>query len=189
MGAVVTESTQELAAHLRGIFVARHGETDYNAGQRFQGQLPVALNAKGRAQAAELAELAAGHDFCVLWCSPLARARETAEIVGARIGLVPIEDVRLAETDAGDWTDRPWSEIEKEDPEKFAAFMSAAPEFAFPGGESYAEQSARMLAALREIAAGPKPALVVCHALSIRLALTRLGRERDRVANGALIEL
>ena len=50
---------------------------------------------------AELAERAAGYGFAALWCSPLLRARETAEIVSARIGLEPREDARLMETDAG----------------------------------------------------------------------------------------
>jgi broad specificity phosphatase PhoE len=189
MGAGAKESTRALAADLAGVFLARHGQTDYNADNRFQGQLPVRLNATGRRQAAELAELAAARAFVVLWCSPLARARETADIVGRRIGLEPIEDVRLSETDAGDWTDRLWRDVGEEDPEGFAAFRRADPDFAFPGGESYRQQTVRVVAALCDVAAGPKPALVVCHALSIRLAMAYLGRDHGPVANAALIEL
>jgi broad specificity phosphatase PhoE len=189
MGAGLEESTQELAASLAGIFLARHGETDYNAGRRFQGLLPVPLNATGRRQAEELAELAAKHGFRALWCSPLLRARETADIVGARIGLEPVEDPRLVETDTGDWTDRWWSEIEKEDPDGLAAFIRSDPSFAFPGGESYRHQTARVVGALRDIAAGRKPALVICHAMVIRLAVMHLGRGNHPVANAALIEL
>jgi broad specificity phosphatase PhoE len=185
MGAGATESTQDLA----GIFLARHGETDYNAGRRFQGRLPVPLNANGRRQAAELAEVAAGHAFRALWCSPLVRARETADIVGARIGLEPIEDERLVETDAGAWTDRWWSDVEREDPEGLAAFLRSDPDFAFPAGESYAQQTDRVMDALRDIAAASRPALVVCHAMSIRLAVIQLGRGNRPVANGALVEL
>jgi broad specificity phosphatase PhoE len=73
MGARSPESTR-----LQGVFLARHGETDYNATHRFQGRLPVALNATGRAQAALLAQRAAALDFVELWASPLARALETA---------------------------------------------------------------------------------------------------------------
>jgi broad specificity phosphatase PhoE len=178
-----------LATVFAGIFLARHGQTDYNLGRRFQGLLPVPLNETGRRQAAELAELAAARDFRVLWCSPLARARETADIVGARIGLEPIEDARLVETDAGDWTDRWWSDVEKEDPEGLAAFLRSDPDFAFPGGESYHEQTERSVDALSDIAKGAKPALVVCHAMVIRLVVMRLGRGSHPVQNGALIAL
>jgi broad specificity phosphatase PhoE len=189
MGAGPRESTQGLATLFAGIFLARHGQTDYNLGRRFQGLLPVPLNETGRRQAAELAELAAAHDFRALWCSPLTRARETADIVGARIGLEPIEDSRLVETDTGDWTDRWWSDVEKEDPDGLAAFLRSDPDFAFPGGESYKEQTARSVDALRDIAKGAKPALVVCHAMVIRLVVMHLGRGSHAVQNGALIEL
>ncbi|MGA2469086.1 MAG: histidine phosphatase family protein [Solirubrobacteraceae bacterium] len=173
-----------------GIFLARHGETDYNASGRYQGLLPVPLSEKGLAQAHELAELAAAEPpFAKLWCSPLLRARQTADIVGARIGLRPVEDARLVETDAGDWTDRTFADVAAEDPDGFAAFERADPDFAFPGGESFAAQTVRLVAALREIAAGPRPALVVTHGMAIRLVLIDLGRGNQRIANAALVEL
>jgi broad specificity phosphatase PhoE len=189
MGAGVPESNQELSALLAGVWLARHGETDYNAGRRFQGLLPVGLNATGRVQAGQLAELAVARGFVNLWCSPLVRARETAEIVGERIGLSPVEDVRLVETDTGDWTGRLWSEVEAEDPEGMAAFLAADPDFGFPGGETYAQQTARVMEALVEIARGPKPVLVVCHGMVIRLTVIALGRGNRGVRNAALIEL
>jgi broad specificity phosphatase PhoE len=170
------------------ISLARHGQTDYNATRRFQGLLPVPLNETGRQQAQELAELAATLDFQKLWCSPLLRARQTAEIVAARIGLEPVEDDRLVETDTGDWTDCPWSEVQAEDPERMAAFLRSDPEFAFPGGESYHHQTERVISALRDIATGPKPTLVVCHGMVIRLTLITLGRDQ-RVPNAVLIAL
>jgi len=70
MGARSPESTR-----LDGVFLARHGETDYNAEHRFQGLLPVPLNANGRLQAEQLAGHAAALGFTELWCSHW-RARE-----------------------------------------------------------------------------------------------------------------
>jgi broad specificity phosphatase PhoE len=169
--------------------VARHGETDYNATRRFQGLLAVPLNDRGRAQARELGEVAAGRGFVKLWCSPLARARKTAEIVGARIGLEPVEDARLVETDTGEWTDRFFADVQATDPERMAAFARTDPGFGFPGGETYAAQTERAIAALRDIAGGPRPVLVICHAMVIRLTLIALGRGDEHVANAALIEL
>jgi broad specificity phosphatase PhoE len=174
---------------LQGVFLARHGETDYNARRRFQGLLPIPLNETGQRQAQELAELAVQYKFRRLWTSPLVRARQTAGAVAARIGLEPVEDVRLVETDTGDWTDCWFADIEAEHPEEMAAFRRAAPDFAFPGGESFAHQTDRVMAALSDIAAEETPALVVCHGMAIRLALAALGRPAERVANAALIEL
>jgi broad specificity phosphatase PhoE len=175
------------------IALARHGETPYNAERRFQGHLPVPLNERGREQAHALAEKAAEREWRALWCSSLPRARETAAIVGARIGLDPREDLRFAETETGDWTDRSFSEVEAEDPEGFARFLRADAGFRFPGGESFAEQSERIAAALDDVRRGPLPALVVCHRGVIRLSLVlATGDEAQREAhieNAALVEL
>jgi broad specificity phosphatase PhoE len=177
------------------IHLARHGQTAYNHEGRFQGHLPVPLDDLGRAQAAELAEAATKLPITTLWCSPLARARETAEIVAARIGLEPHEDARFAETDTGDWTDRSFAEIKAEDPDGFARFARSDPTFRYPGGESFAEQSARVMAALRDLWARPAelPALVVCHRGVIRLALAALlGDDSEgarAIANASLVTL
>lgn len=151
------------------------------------------LNDTGRAQATELAERAVAYGFRALWCSPLLRARETADIVAAKIGLEPKEDSRLMETNAGDWTNLTFAEVRGRTPELFDAFAAADPRFAFPGGESFAQQGVRVAAALADIEQGALPALVVCHGGVIRIALfQRAGRGvamDQRVPNGALVEL
>lgn len=176
-----------------GVYLARHGQTAYNKEGRFQGQQAIPLDDLGREQAAELAERASGYAFRALWCSPLLRARETADAVAARIGLEPVEDPRLMETDAGDWTDRSFAEVIAQTPQEFAAFATGDPDFAFPGGESFAEQEVRVCAALDEIERGPLPTLVVCHGMVIRAALSgRTGHwlpNGQRVPNGALVSL
>jgi broad specificity phosphatase PhoE len=183
MGARSPESTRP-----GGVFLARHGETDYNAQARFQGLLPVPLNATGGAQAEQLALRAAEVGFLELWCSPLERARETAAIVGGALALVPREDARLVETDCGDWTDRTHAEVEAEDPAGYAAFVRADPDFTLPGGESFRAQTARMMAALREIGERPRPVLVITHGMSIRLVFAALGQPLDAVPNAALLD-
>jgi probable phosphoglycerate mutase len=175
------------------IYLARHGQTAYNLEGRFQGQQPIPLDATGRVQAAELAERAAGYGFRALWCSPLLRARETADVVAARIGLQPKEDARLMETDAGDWTDLTFVEVRARAPERFDAFAAADPAFAFPGGESFAEQEVRVSAALYDVEQGELPALVVCHGMVIRAAIASRAEDGvvrfERVANAALVPL
>jgi broad specificity phosphatase PhoE len=177
------------------IRLARHGQTAYNATRRFQGHLPVGLDATGREQARALADACAPLGFRSLWCSPLARARETADVVAERLGLEPLEDARWAETDCGDWTDRPWADVIAEDPDAFAAFAGFDLTFAFPGGESLAAHRARVEAAAAELRGrrDGKPALVVCHAVTIRLALVgTVGEGAARsleLPNTALVEL
>ncbi|MBS1868697.1 MAG: histidine phosphatase family protein [Actinobacteria bacterium] len=174
------------------ILLARHGETDDNVPPlRFQGQRDTPLNARGRAQAHELAERVAALDppIASLWCSDLSRARETAEIVGARIGLEPRPDARLREGWRGEWEGFLFDEIAARDPERYAAWRNPDGEigFRFPGGETLAQQQARVLEALAEIradSASRRPAtasgspagdestaLVVCHGGSIRTVL------------------
>jgi len=175
------------------IYLARHGQTAYNLEGRFQGHLPVPLDDTGRAQAQELAERAAAHDFAALWSSPLRRARETADAVARRTGLAPREDARLAETDAGEWSDQSFAHVRAQAPEAFAAFVAGDRAFAFPGGESLAHQQERVAAALADVERGALPALVVCHGMVIRAALSwRAGRwltHTERVPNGALVPL
>jgi broad specificity phosphatase PhoE len=156
------------------ILLARHGETDDNVPPlRFQGQRDTPLNGVGRAQARELAErIAAGPPIASLWCSDLSRARETAEIVGARIGLRACLDARLREGDRGEWEGRLFDDVAAAEPERYAAWRRAGADFRFPGGESLAEQQARVLAALADVEASDElPALVVCHGGSIRVVL------------------
>jgi broad specificity phosphatase PhoE len=121
------------------------------------------------------------------------RARETADIVAERIGLEPREEPRLMETDAGDWTDRLFVDVQAEDPDGFAGFIGGDPSFAFPGGESFAQQGVRVAAGLADVEQGELPALVVCHGVVIRIALfQRAGHKvalAERVPNAALVPL
>jgi probable phosphoglycerate mutase len=160
------------ASELRGIRLARHGQTDDNlVPQRFQGFTDTPLNDTGRRQAHELAERVAGDGIRSLWASDLSRARETAEIVGARIGLEPRLDARLREGFRGRWEGHLMQDIERSEPDLYAAWRRGG-NFRFPGGESLGEQQERVMAALREIHAGSSlPALVVCHGGSIRVVL------------------
>jgi broad specificity phosphatase PhoE len=177
------------------ILLARHGETDDNRPPlRFQGQRDTPLNDTGRAQARALAERMHDEEVASLWASPLSRARETAEIVGARLGLgAPELDARLMEGDRGEWEGRHMEDVREAEPDAWAAWRAAGPAFRFPGGESLAEQQERVLAALGDIAEAPSPALVVCHGGSIRCVLcARAPRGLDvfhewEVPNGTVV--
>jgi broad specificity phosphatase PhoE len=156
-----------------GLYLARHGETNDNREPiRVQGFTDTPLNDTGRGQAVELAERVAELQIASLWSSDLSRARETAEIVGARLGLEARLDARLREANRGEWEGHRFIDIEREQPERYAAWRRAGEAFRFPGGESLRDQLDRVLAALADIRTGGElPALVVCHGGSIRVAL------------------
>jgi probable phosphoglycerate mutase len=159
------------------ILLARHGETDAKRRRILLGRSEMPLNAEGRRQAATLGEAVAGRGIVRLYASPLGRTVETAAIVGARIGLEPVLDARLVETDKGRWEGMARADVKAAERDLYRQLRDDPERFRFPGGETLAEHQRRVLAALREIARGPLPALVVCHDGTIRCALA-LGHPR-----------
>src|SRR4029079_11200293 len=98
------------------LLVTRHGETDWNAEHRWQGHADVPLNARGREQAKALAEELAPEGVDAIYASDLSRARDTAEIVGERLGRAGLLAPDLREIYVGpregltgeEVGDRPW---------------------------------------------------------------------------------
>jgi broad specificity phosphatase PhoE len=141
------------------IYFVRHGETDWNLAQRYQGQRDIPLNATGRAQAARNGRalaLALGRETGALdyVSSPLVRARETMEIMRREIGLPPDgyrTDDRLREIDYGHWEGELWGELSVKDPQGFAAREADRWGWQPRGGESYRELSERVAGWLGEI--------------------------------------
>jgi probable phosphoglycerate mutase len=134
------------------LYFVRHGETDWNRDQRYQGQQDVALNATGHGQAtrngrALAATLGARRLAVAYVASPLLRARQTMEIVRGELGL-PIDayatEKRLAEINYGNWEGRLWHELPHSDPEGVAARKADMWNWRPRGGESYCALSARV---------------------------------------------
>jgi 2,3-bisphosphoglycerate-dependent phosphoglycerate mutase len=142
------------------LLLVRHGETDWNAVGRLQGQTDRPLSEYGRRQAWQLgeqlkSEALAGEALEAIYSSDLARARETAEIVGERLGLPVVLDAGLREKDWGSW-------------EGLTAVERDRVEFV---GESTAAHQDRILHALRRISErhpGDGRVLVVTHGGSMR---------------------
>src|SRR3954447_15553771 len=85
------------------LLLVRHGETDWNAEGRLQGHTDRPLSDYGRRQAQQLAEELDGEELEAIYSSDLARASETAEIVGRRLGPPTVLDPDLREKDWGAW--------------------------------------------------------------------------------------
>ena len=150
------------------IFLARHGESDWNVEKRFQGHSDRPLTERGRKQARALADLVGAEKIDAVYTSPLSRARETAEIVAARAGLEPVALPDLREVDTGSWSGLSRADVEARFPEGFARWRSGGS--GWEDGETYEEMAERVIGALRTIAEGHPDGrvLVISHGGPIR---------------------
>ena len=143
------------------LLVWRHGNTDWNATQRVQGQSDVALNDLGRRQAAEAAPLLAALRPDRIWSSDLTRARDTAAALAAVTGLPVSTDARLRERHFGDWQGLYLTEIAERHPEAYARWRAGDPDPGC-GVESLDALGKRIGSALQEIAqAGDGETIVI----------------------------
>jgi broad specificity phosphatase PhoE len=173
------------------LYFARHGETDWNAARRWQGQTDVPLNATGRLQAAALAARVRAEGIRAIGSSDLARARETAEIVSRELGLsVSLVDAAFRERAYGIFEGLTSSECKA----RFSAAWSRFEEGAaqdLPGVESLDVLASRMLAGLRRAAERmDAPALIVSHGRSIRVLVSKVtGRDVGPIPNGGIYRI
>jgi probable phosphoglycerate mutase len=155
------------------VLLVRHGQSTWNATGRWQGHADAPLSELGRAQAASA--VAALPKVDAVWSSDLARARETAEILGAGLGLEVRVDARFRERDAGAWTGLTRPQID-------AGWPNYLIEHKRPAGFEHDEEViARVLEGLAEVHlthAGGE-VLVVAHGGVLR-ALERRCGEVDR---------
>ena len=154
----------------------RHGETDWNRDNRFQGHADPPLNDTGRAQARALATELAGENFAALYTSPLHRAAETAAILASELGLEPVHNAALEEVDVGSWSGLTRDEVEERFPDGYARWLEYG--HGWDDGETYEELGGRVVAGLLNIGARhPDVAvLAVTHGGPIRSALAAAER-------------
>ncbi|HVY16506.1 MAG TPA: histidine phosphatase family protein [Rhodopila sp.] len=146
----------------------RHGETDWNAQNLSQGNVDIPLNQTGLAQAKSAALLLRGKGIKSIVASPLSRAKITAEITGAEIGL-PVEiDPDLRECAYGVMEGKPMTEW-------FTAWVEEklTPE----GAESFGDLKRRAVAAVNRSIVRPGPVLVVAHGALFRALRAVMGHE------------
>jgi glucosyl-3-phosphoglycerate phosphatase len=156
---------------IRRLVLLRHGQTEYNATSRMQGQLDTDLSDLGRDQAVAAAEVLAKRQPLLIVSSDLRRALDTATALSERSGLPVTVDTRLRETHLGDWQGMTHLEVDAAAPGARLAWRDDA-RWAPHGGESRVDVAARSLPLIAELVAdqpewgvdeSDRPVVLVAH--------------------------
>jgi broad specificity phosphatase PhoE len=158
------------------LFLVRHGATAATEEDRFSGSTQAELSDLGRWQAARLGERLSQQNITAAYCSPLARAWDTARIVSRHCGLEPVTCDGLREIGHGHWEGRKRVDVEREFGVEYSAWEADPFTFAPAGGESGLAVLARALPVIRQIVAAHPGGqlLVVSHKATLRLLLSSL---------------
>ena len=146
----------------------RHGETDWNAANLSQGNVDIPLNATGLAQAGSAAEKLLGKGIASIVCSPLSRARVTADYAGKALGLPVAVDDGLREVAFGVQEGQPMSEW-------FVHWVDG--QLTPDKAEAFADLRERAVAAINRCILLPAPVLVVAHGALFRAIRQAMGLE------------
>ena len=151
------------------VYLVRHGETQWNAERRIQGQTDSALTEKGERQAWQVAERVKAFGITHVIASDLGRTRRTAEIIAQACGCEVTLDARLRELDMGVLERRHLDTLSEEEEGWRRLLVNGTPDGRIPEGESMLEMSSRMHAALnacRDLPVGSRP-LLVSHGMAL----------------------
>jgi len=157
------------------IWLMRHGQTMWNVEKRFQGSGDSPLTEEGKRQAILVSKRLQNDNITVIFSSPRKRAIQTAAPAANMFSLPIHEHHGLGEISLGKWEGKKYDEIKNLYPVEYEAFFHDPASFAgVDGGESLIQVRDRAVEALEEIARNHdgKTALVVSHAITIRLLLT-----------------
>ena len=175
---------------VRVLYLARHGETDWNVAGKWQGHTDIPLNSNGKAQALALAEVLREVGLVGVVSSDLSRAKETGAIVAERLGLaMPYVDVALRERAFGPFEGLTIDECARMYPDAWRAWRK---DLVVPqGAEDRPLVAARVLKALARVAetvaTDSGSALVVTHGGALRAAVeAATGTLPPPIANGAV---
>lgn len=137
---------------LTRICLVRHGETEWNAERRIQGQIDIELNETGRRQAVAAGRWLKEAGIMALYSSDLKRAWTTAQAIGAELGLVPTATPEMRERRYGVFEGLTYDEAKANHPSGYAAFEGRNADYDFENGESLLAMFERVTGKLKELA-------------------------------------
>lgn len=181
------------------LYIARHGETEWNLEHRLQGQMDSPLTQNGLRQAQDLADSLRQIHFDAIFSSDLVRARRTAEVAALERKLAVKTSELLREHNYGIYEGKKVDEVKEELKEAFAEYERLSNEEKFryrliPNGETDEEIAVRFITFLRETAVAyeGKNVLVVSHGGVMAAFLVHVGfgvQEKVRIANTGYFKL
>ena len=185
-------------------YLVRHGEIESNIRKVYAGWSDERLTKRGARQAEKAGEVLTGKGIVGLYCSPLRRAVQTAEIIGQAIGRVPVADENFKEMGLGPWEGLSEDEIEKRFPEEWRVWNTRPADLRLDGRETLKELQERVLEGLQKISTDyadyvdyseTRRLVVVTHVALIRVLLLYVeGRDLNEykkvpVANGKVFRI
>jgi broad specificity phosphatase PhoE len=138
---------------MKQLYFVRHGQTEWNAIRRMQGQWNSDLSALGRRQAQVNGQFLAALGIEYIVASPLDRTRQTAEIINTHLNLNIEYDDRIMEWDCGDWSGEMWDEVSDKWPVEFSAWQADTFSYRGPNCENYPDMIERAKPFLTELLA------------------------------------
>jgi broad specificity phosphatase PhoE len=133
------------------IILVRHGQTPWNKDKIFRGSKDIPLNDTGREEARLAGEWLKGETIQAAYCSPLSRARDTAEAIARHHGLPVLDLPGLTDICYGDWEGLPLTEVKVTYADLYRQWETAPHTVRFPGGETLDEVRARAQEAVEEV--------------------------------------
>lgn len=165
---------------MKRILLIRHGQTDWNLEERWQGSTDVPLNAQGIEQAHIVARTLSKQRITAVYSSDLIRAKLTADVIAAAHGLTVHADPRWRELHLGVFQGLTYHEISARYPEEVEKMRTDYMGYIMPQGESRRAMQIRTYEALLDIVAREpdgSTSVVVSHGGTIRVILLRLFAE------------
>lgn len=154
------------------LLLVRHGETELNQAGALRGRLDIPLTPRGAREAEAVGRrIAAEYEVTAISSSPLLRARQTAEKIGAACGMPVANDARFVDIDYGSWAGKPLQEMAEEEARSYLRWLRN-PAIPLPGAENPQAVEKRVIAGLEEIASsGASCVVVVSHDAILQLVV------------------
>jgi len=158
------------------LYLARHGETEWNRIRRVQGSTDTELNAEGIRQARKLAKRLSKESINIIYSSSLKRALKTAEIAAEYINCEVVKSEKYHEMRLGPWEGMTLNEIRENYGEHFRVYRENPANFRMPGAETFPDLTERTYNAISEIVKkhNSENILVVSHGTAIKAAIMRI---------------
>jgi len=144
-------------------YLVRHGETEWNAASRMQGQLDSRLTPLGRAQAKQSGQLLARLGVDAIYASPLGRVRETLAIVAEDVPVPVVFDDRLKEWSSGEWSGELHANLPGKWPDEWMAWVADRYHARSPGGENFVDLAGRARSFLADVDTPAARVAIIAH--------------------------